>query len=296
MKLQLEILGGVRWLRSDRALIQLRSFADCRDEFCGPVFLLASGPSAKEFRAKQYAPYPLMAMNGSILHCSEEGVEPFFYLCDDAGFARQRSDLALMGLHHAKRSAMSLEVMEALESARPGCLEGRSIYLLERVNRFVGSKRLSDKAYAWSIRRDPDLFSRFSLFRSKKNRIGFSVNMEKGYFTARTIPYVGMQLACHLGFKKIYLVGVDLTPALGRCYDEGGQALPTTLGQDYEDYILPSFQLAATWALPQRGVQLFGLSDISRLPATLVPRVSQHRVADDLTAVIDTGHCGQPVR
>ena len=43
----------------------------------------------------------------------------------------------------------------------------------------------------------------------KNNNNGFSKDMNKGIFGGRTVTYNNIQLAVHLGFKEIYLIGCD---------------------------------------------------------------------------------------
>lgn len=254
--------------------MDVQDFGNCRQRYSGSVILLASGPSTAEFPLKRYAGVPVLAMNGSILRCTDEGIVPFFYLCDDPGFVRNRPVLARQGASQALNLAMSLHCFQALHGFAPDVLSGKSLYLLERANRMQGQAVLSDRAYAWSVRKDPDLLCGFSLLHNKPNRIGFSFNMGKGYFGARTIPYASLQLALHLGFSQVFIVGMDLNTSLGRFYEAGEKAIPSTLDEDYDDYILPSFALTREKAFLERGVRVFNLSANSRLPHSVVPKIS----------------------
>lgn len=240
----------------------------------GPVFILASGPSAASFPLEQFPSIPVIAMNGSILKCEEVDVRPCFYLCDDPSFIEARPMLAAKGVEQAKSTAMTADCYEQLASLVPGCLDARHLYLMSRLNRRNGHAIKSDKRFAWSIRKDPHLHSYFSLLHAKPNRVGFSMNMAKGYFGSRTIPFAGLQLACHLGFNRVFLLGVDLNPSAGRFYEQGDMALPSTLDLDYEDYILPSFRLLSERIVVPGRFEVFNLSSSSRLPASIIPRLS----------------------
>ncbi|WP_289538040.1 hypothetical protein [Pseudomonas sp. SO81] len=89
------------------------------------------------------------------------------------------------------------------------------MFRFERVNRDVaGREIMDDRQFAWQAQRDPDLECGFSWLRQKPNRIGFSRNLEKGYFSSRTVPYAGIQLAYHLGFSRVFLVGMDFDSSL----------------------------------------------------------------------------------
>lgn len=271
--LQLEARGDNRWLVTTGFEIRLQDFAESQGSMNGPVFLLASGPSANSFPLSRYSPLPVVAMNGSIVRCVDEAITPFYYLCDDPNFVKGRPQLALLGVGHSKHLAMSLDVLQAIHSVDASALAGKSIYLLERVNREQGKAVLSDRAYAWSIRNDADLISNFSLLRRKPNRIGFSLNLKRGYFGSRTIPFGALQLVCHLGFRQVFVVGMDLRQSGGRFYEEGAAALPSSLDEDFEQYILPGFQLMAKKIAPKTGLRVFNLSSESRLPGSVVPKI-----------------------
>jgi KDO transferase-3 len=265
---------GIRLLREGERCIPLRDFGDCRNQYSGRVFLLASGRSAADFPVADYAQFPFVAMNGSIQRLVEEGVKPLFYLCDDGNFVAARPNLAALGARHSQYLAMNLGCLLALHESDPGILPGRRIYLLERVNRYYGKKPLSNRRFAWSIRKDPELASDFSMFRQKPNRIGFSRNLQKGYFGARTIVYAATQLAYHLGFREVFIIGMDLRTSVGRFYEQEQQkALPTSLDMDFDGFIQPSFRFMAEKIIAQEDFRVFNLSPISRLPASILPKI-----------------------
>lgn len=272
--MNVELRARGRYLVAAGLELELQDFAAARGGYSGAIFLLASGPSSAQFPLQSYPWVPLMAMNGSILRCMDEGIRPLFYLCDDPNFVIGRPELALKGVLHSDNLAMSLDVLEQIHTSSPSALQGKKVYLLERVNRGGGKAILSDRAYAWSIRNDPELISNFSLLRRKPNRIGFSLNLRRGYFGSRTVPFAGLQLACHLGFRQAFLIGMDLRQAGGRFYEKGSGALPSSLDEDFEQYILPSFQLMAKKIAPRTGLRVFNLSTDSRMPDSVVPKLS----------------------
>ncbi len=249
-----------------------RGLARLRRSRSGPVIIFASGPSAADFPLERYGHVPTMAVNGSIVRFAELGIRPLFYLCDDRGFVMDRLTLAVQGVSLAEHAGLGLDALKTLLGMAPECLEGRSVHLMQRVNRPLEGEPLSNRRYAWRVRNDPDIECGFSLFRQKPNRIGFSRDLTKGYFGSRTIPYAGLQLAHHLGFDRVFLVGLDLTPAPGRFYERGADAVPSRLDDDYDDYILPSFELMAR-RVAGPGFRVYNLSAGSRLPSHLVPKI-----------------------
>lgn len=249
-------------------------FSEVKNSKVGEVIALASGPSASLFPLKSFSHVSVIAMNGSIIKCHQDNLRPLFYICDDEDFIHNRPELAKLGVELSDNVAMAQSCYEALASIYPGLLSGKKLFVLERVNRSEGRPILSDRRFAWSIRKDPDLVSGFSLLSKKPNRIGFSSNLSKGYFGSRTIPYAGVQLAKHLGFEKVFMVGVDMTPAAGRFYETGEAAMPSTLEDDFEKYILPSFSLMAKKILRESVFEVFNLSPDSRIPSNVIKKIN----------------------
>lgn len=113
----------------------LRSFAALRGARHGALFIIASGPSVKDFPLQRYARYPMLAMNGSIGCFAEAGIAPYFYLCDDSSFVRNRLPLLLQATELAENLALSPRVIDTLLEREPHALDGRAVYDFERVNR-----------------------------------------------------------------------------------------------------------------------------------------------------------------
>ncbi|MBD9398833.1 lipopolysaccharide core biosynthesis protein [Pseudomonas sp. PDM11] len=253
--------------------MRVGNLAELRNSCSGDLFIIASGPSAGGFPLQRYSHLPMIAVNGSIRLFTDAGVTPYFYLCDDSSFVRNRLSLLMEAVESAQHLALSPRVIKNLIERVPNALDGRSIFRFQRVNRLAGEQAaFSDRRFAWRARRDRDLECQFSLFQQKPNRIGFSRNLEKGYFSNRTVPYAGVQLAYHLGFTRVFMVGLDLSSSAGRFYEQGKDAVPSRLDSDYEDYILPCFRLMSERVTGSK-FQVFNLSSGSRLPETIVPKI-----------------------
>ena len=80
-------------------------------------------------------------------------------------------------------------------------------------------------------------------------------------------------MAYHLGFSRVFVVGMDLDSSKGRFYEQGDAAVPSRLDGDYEDYILPCFELMAQRVV-NPGFRVYKLSLESRLPSSVLPKLS----------------------
>lgn len=74
-------------------------------------------------------------------------------------------------------------------------------------------------------------------YRKKDNNglPNFSNDISKKTFTQATVTYVNIQLATYMGFKKIYLIGVDNNYALKRKEDGTYEVNKELLGKDHFD-------------------------------------------------------------
>ncbi|UTL79032.1 lipopolysaccharide biosynthesis protein [Pseudomonas putida] len=235
-------------------------FEACRNTQKGPVVILASGASAKQFPLLEFSHLPVIAMNGSVSLTAACAVKPFFYICTDKSFRIQQPELFALALRDSQCLALwpeqfvgadiplGTECYPLHKADNPGMLDGL---------RGHGATHVCSRAW-WSKR---------------ARSIAFSKDLSSGYFDARTVVYVALQLAYHLGFEQVLLVGVDLDQSLGRFYENGkGQHSPCGLDQHWESRILPSLTLMAEQVVSER-FRVYNLSEVSRIPAALIPKI-----------------------
>ncbi|WP_241766148.1 lipopolysaccharide core biosynthesis protein [Ectopseudomonas composti] len=259
----------------------LDDLSSLKGKYSGAVFIVTSGPSAKDFPIERYASIPMVAVNGSIA-CFPPGIDPFFFLCDDSGVAAAKSDLVGAALRRSRFAMIGPSALESLAEKEPETVWRSQLFVAERVNRWRAAAHISDRRFAWRERKNRDYVIRRSFFSQKLSRVGFSRNFPVGYFSCRTIAYAAIQLAYYLGFSRVIMVGMDLRASLGNFYDPKGERVPSRLDEDYEDLILPHF----IWMSKQilgADFQVFNLSSNSRLPADVIPKIG----LSDLDGMLD---------
>ena len=248
-----------------------------KEKFSGNIFIFASGGSAKFFPLLDYKDNDFICVNGAVSVFIKKNITPFAYLFDDESFLINSFDLVLRAIEVSRYIFMPEELYIKHLANKAELQESISkIYFIERVNRGHGREVFSDKAFSFKNILNKDLVFNFSLFSNRKNRIGFSRNMETGYYCARTIPYVALQLAYYLGFKRVVLIGLDLNSQFGRFYDKDN-ALPTSLDQDYLRFILPSFELFSSKIINDN-FKVFNLSESSRLPGSVIEKINLNKL------------------
>lgn len=261
-------------------------FASVRNIVQGSVIIMASGSSAKDFPLERFAGVPMITMNGAISMFANTAIKPFFYICTDTSFPKQQPELFAQALQRSQRVA--------LWSQQAGEVAGefvRKVYPLKKAAGF-SLKQLLSQGHSACVR------PRFG-WDARARSIGFSKDLSEGFFDARTVAFAALQLAYHLGFSKVFLVGVDLNQAAGRFYEtaEAGKS-PCGLDQHYERRILPSMKLMADRVVDEQ-FAVYNLSAASRIPTSVIPKITAdqaHSMILRSTAFKPALVIGKPVR
>ncbi|SEN57416.1 KDO transferase-3 [Pseudomonas sp. ok272] len=243
-------------------------FEDCRNVETGAVFIIASGASAKDFPIEQFAHIPMITMNGAISMFRESGIKPYFYTCTDTGFSRQQPELFELAMRLSQRVALWEDHAQSQSSPKG------KLYVIAKATAKPGWREYLPGNKTGLIRR--------AKFGSRNKTIGFSKNLKNGFFDARTVAYLALQIAYHLGFTKVYLVGVDLNQNAGRFYERNGESnSPCGLDDYFESRILPSLSLMSKEVMG-KDFSVYNLSTTSRIPDTLIPRITLAEVTATL--------------
>ncbi|WP_122341278.1 lipopolysaccharide biosynthesis protein [Pseudomonas caricapapayae] len=245
-------------------------FRQCKGTRKGPVFLIGSGKSARDFPIREFSNIPMITMNGAFSMFAGTNIKPLFYVCSDRDFPNQQPELFAAAIRGSENVGL-------WEDQLTSCVpqpSGRA-YALKK------SPRLSTVAALCS--REDALVRKLSLWSNRSRDIGFSKNLELGFFDARTVMYLALQLAYHLGFESVFLVGFDMNQSAGRFYESSTDACsPCGLDQHYESRILPSLELMSKHVVCSK-FQVFNLSDRSRVPHEVIPKLSiddaRHRIS-----------------
>lgn len=240
-------------------------FESCRNIESGAVFIIASGASAKSFPLETFAHVPMITMNGAISMFLNTDVKPYFYACTDKSFSEQQPVLFKFAMANSQRVALWEDHVRAA-----GIRPAGAFYPLSKAERPSWLDALMGRHEA--------LVADHSLLPLRKRPIGFSKDMGEGFFDARTVAYLAIQLAFHVGFNQVFLVGVDLRENAGRFYESADSAnSPCGLDQHYHTRILPSLELMAEKVISDE-FRVYNLSEGSRIPGSVVPRLSLEEV------------------
>lgn len=237
------------------------SFSECKNVKSGPVFIVASGSSARGFPLQEFPNVPMITMNGAISMFSQTDIKPFFYVCSDLNFSLQQPELFATAMQISENVALWEEQFDIVQTKPSG-----KVFSLEKAPRA--------SMFTTLFNPQKSLVRARSFFSSRSKDIGFSKDMSLGYFEARTVMYLALQTAYHLGFNKVFLVGFDLNQAAGRFYETSqSKRSPCGLDQQYRSRILPSLKLMSKRVVDDN-FQVYNLSAGSRVPAHIIEKIS----------------------
>lgn len=135
-------------------------------------------------------------------------------------------------------------------------LEGRPLYVLDNLEKPHGRTRQPLSTCA-------DLpFARVA------HGVGFSNDLERGFFVCGTVMYSGIQVACQMGPRNLYLVGFDMSD-LPRFYDDVTGGAWTGLEKGLAR-VVKAVELAQQVFQGRQGT-IYNCSPVSNIPRSILP-------------------------
>ncbi|TDV39057.1 KDO transferase-3 [Paraburkholderia caballeronis] len=258
----------------------------------GECHLIAAGPSVNDI---DYSALPMpctMGVNGAIALQDLQGVQFDYYTIIDSGFVRNRPDLVDRVISQPLTLfAPPLVLWHIAQRFSPEHIRCR-VFLLDDVRFPAGRRAVPPERLrsTWSP-------STLALFDTRE-ALGFSLDVRHGLMDGCTVAYSGLQVVVSLGFRRIFLHGVDLTDAqrTPRFYERTADMQPSTLDRDFKDFIEPSFRNASA-LLRRRGVEVYNLSVQSALAEDIFPKVLwRSLVTGDAPDMAERGGCSMAWR
>lgn len=248
------------------------------------VHIVASGGSISQVKIDRLLNEPTIFVNGSIqLFKDHAFVSPVAYVISDHRFIEH--NLALMEQYYRVQANgkaqcplyITQAVLENLHKLAPHYLQKvspniRLIYNFQKpisdkkVNVFSKlSKKLIAKLNKTHANNGLTNSQAIHIQANSNNPlIGVSTDIRKGFVEAGTVAFVASQLAYSMGFKEIYLHGMDLLNAHEpRFYENQQNQAPCKLDKAVENRIVPSFDYMAS-VYQQQGVSIYNGSPVSK--------------------------------
>ena len=257
-----------------RTVAHVPSTRELRDRHSGACFVICTGPSLERVDLSQLGNHCTIGVNGAIVKFQQHGMVPTYYSITDPDFFEHRFTMVRDVIRSGAKCLFSPEGLSRICQRDVSLLRDSSIYLTQVANRRYGQPTYDAVEFDEVAARDPDLLLHASV-RGRSDGVGFSCDLEKGLFCGRTAGFRAVQIAYYLGFRRVFLLGMDLggEGSQVRFYETKRSGRPSTLGFDYDDFIQPSFEVVQDLCR-QSDFEVYNVSESSRLPASIVSRCS----------------------
>lgn len=265
-KIERDAYGAIRTLTFHGKSIPLENGKNLTPLEIGPVHLIATGPSVAQIDYRRLPMASAIGVNGAIALSERYPVKFDYYCIIDTQFVKKRPDLIekilrqnltlfvpplvlWYILQHFPVSALRCKIYLTEEICKPTFLPARDCQELQRL-----------------ASRDICQFDADSL-------LGYSFDIGRGFFDSKTVAFTALQVLTWLGYKDIYIHGMDLSNTLSvpRFYETHETMQPSSIELDFAAYIEPSFRKALP-LLRERGISVTNLSLTSALDASIFPK------------------------
>lgn len=262
--------GDITQLRYKGQSVPLVPLADWYHRFSGDALITATGPSINEMDFAGLPSMTVVGVNGA--YALRDRLDFQLYIIVDMSFIDRRTDvlkaiiadptLTLFTTLHGIARIIDRFTLAAVR-CRLALIEDACyrIYQPKVPSDDVGRRFGQDP----HIRLSPD-----------HSDITFTTDIRSGVFDAGTVVFWALQILLFLGFKRLYIAGLDMTNFhQPRFYETDQDKLPSFLAEKFESVIVPAFTLAGE-VLQQNGVEVKNLSLNSALSSEIFEKVSFH--------------------
>ena len=269
---------GIYWkgkpVGQTNPLSTLQKASSCR------CFIIATGPSLAQTDISRLAGQPCFGVNGAIALADDNGLEFKYQLVSDGSFVRDRLPLVRRMIESGAECLFSFAALGMMCELDPDLLAATNLYLLPEMNYRYQVPRLGPEAFrVWA--RQQENITLHPDPRYNSGRVGFSRDINQGVFTAQTVVFEALQVACYLKFRQVFILGMDLnaSPGQARFYERDNNVIKSRIDRDYAPYIQPAFEVARDMAL-SHDIEIYNLSRNSRLPDTVIPKITLEDALD----------------
>jgi len=180
-------------------------------------FIIGNGPSLNNLDLRKIGNTPAIGVNGLFYKCEEVGWWPRYYTVEDSSVMKENLD--------------RIVAFPAEQKFFPA-IYNRLHPHDENVNFFVMNR---------------------GFYEAKSPNFGvprFSTDFAQRAYCGQTVTYINMQLAFHLGFSEVYLIGMDFSYVIPKDFDKSGDMIVST-GDDPNHFHPDYFGKGKSWKDPK---------------------------------------------
>ena len=242
------------------------------DKFKGACFIIATGPSLAEIDLKKLSGFDTISLNCAIKKFNDSGIKPTHCIIVDHRVFERQWDCVKASILSGANCFFSYDGLSRICEREPELLKLGNILLIESISRKFAIARPTLKECQSAFFSDSQIFVDEKTSEYCRS-VGFSTSLEKGLFSGKTVATWTVQLAYCLGYRKEFIIGMDLGgTGKKHFYADGSNPSPDFL-KDYEPHIRVCFEQARRASLT-KGFDIYNLSKESTLPGEIIPKIS----------------------
>ncbi|ALB64578.1 Lipopolysaccharide core biosynthesis protein RfaZ [Cronobacter condimenti 1330] len=234
----------------------------------GSVLLTATGPSVKSIDFnKLNKDIPVMGVNGAYFLSGK--VNFSLYVIVDMEFYDRRQDIIQSVISDS--NILLFTTMHGIAKILDRHKENLQcrLALIEDACYKIYQPRIADTEKRKQYQQTTGIY-----FCDNRQDIGFSADIRNGIFDAGTVAYWAIQILYYLGFKKLFIAGLDMNNFnQPRFYETSDSKLPSYLEKKVDNIVMPSFAHAAK-VMKENNVDVVNLSSESAVPDTIFKKVA----------------------
>ena len=263
VKIRRAVTGEIISVSYKQQQIPMTGLSEFAARYQGEILLSATGPSVNSLNFDLFPPIPAMGVNGAY-HLNKK-VQFRFYIIVDMGFFNDRPQIVQ---HIIADPALKLfttvhgiiNIVNNFGREQIKC----TLIPIEDISYRIFEPFVPIKDIRQTLRPPPGL-----LYSQEREDIAFNSDIRQGIADAATVIYWALQILSFCGFKKIYIIGLDMNNFnQPRFYEDNQDKLPTLLDIFLENTILPSLKHASE-ILRKNEVKVINLSPQSAIPDSI---------------------------
>lgn len=232
--------GEITGLFYKRRQVPIVTLSELQDSCRGEVLLTVTGPSVNDLNFDNFSGMPAIGVNGAyLLH---QKVDFRFYVIADMGFIDRRWDIVHDIIEQPGLTLFTTVhgVARIIDKFTLSGIRCRLVVIEDAAFKIYHPK--VDDGALWEHYRADGSVS----FSAEGGSIAFSQDIRHGVFDAGTVAYWALQIIAFLGFKLLFIAGLDMNNFhLPRFYETEKNMLPTLLGGKVESIVIPAFRHAS---------------------------------------------------
>ena len=273
---QLQLKPSTHWdiVWNDQKIGGLDSISKLHNTTKGDCFIIGTGPSVSRIDFASLKDKTCIGVNGSIIKFIDCGFAPDYYVITTSDFFETRNDLVRLALESGAKCFFPFWGISKICEKMPNVLDGANVYLTDSLNQRYLLPRSKAKKFYQYVKNDND-FILNDKHKKSLDKVGFSLNVAKGYFHGENVVYTAMQHAYYFGYRRLFLVGMDLNYDKNkpRFYEENNQGRPSWLSVSFKKSIVPCFEIVRDM-ITKGMFEVYNLSSESKLSNELVEKMS----------------------